>query len=700
MASSNTRVLVTNKEGLGVYMILRFFDDRLTLTEEATGNVITIALTSSLAGDNNGDQDASTVPLGPTWGLNADNLQDAALELSGSVGAISLCSYILRTADPMMPNATVLSDLPTGILRNTEITGEPVIAGPEDFPTLNQDTNGNAATATALETARNIHGQSFNGTVDITIPNATAAASGVMSPADKSKLDGIASGAIAYVHPATHPPSIIAQDASNRFVTDVEIVYWDAKEPAINLGTSTQYYRGDKTWQTLPTASGTATDIKMNGVQSAGVLTTLAKADHIHPVDTSRAAAAHNQAAETITSGYLPIARLSPSFVYAAHTTVPANGVLRANLGSPTVAEMAMFSSEVTNKTQFLAAANLVAEYYNGTIWQDLGLNDTQKKKLVSGRPTLGNFIIPGTHQKVRFTVQAPSYMYLNYLYMYLSTNGNTCSWTIEKSFDGTTWDNVVADSGQASSWPGHMFLSHATIAWNNTPTINVHWKYARVTINIVWNFPANGFYIYNLDWWGGYPAVKREMFDWDEDANIIIPRQLKSNLATGTAPFVVASTTKVDNLNADLVDGFQASQTPGPNNIPVLSSASVLVLPAGVQFPATAVSSANANTLDDYAELSFVPVISGTTVAGTNTYDRQAGLITKIGRQVTLSLYIRLLTKDAAMAGNIQIGGLPHISNGTVGAFCSVVPIGITPQASLLGSLGTSSNLIHLCQR
>ena len=39
--------------------------------------------------------------------------------------------------------------------------------------------------------------------------------------------------------------------------------------------------------------STTATDIKMNGIQSLGQLTTLARADHVHPVDTSRAAASH-----------------------------------------------------------------------------------------------------------------------------------------------------------------------------------------------------------------------------------------------------------------------------------------------------------------------------------------------------------------------------------------------------------------------
>lgn len=41
---------------------------------------------------------------------------------------------------------------------------------------------------------------------------------------------------------------------------------------------------------TIPSANVTATNIKMNGTQSAGSLTSFAKADHVHPTDTSRVA--------------------------------------------------------------------------------------------------------------------------------------------------------------------------------------------------------------------------------------------------------------------------------------------------------------------------------------------------------------------------------------------------------------------------
>lgn len=48
--------------------------------------------------------------------------------------------------------------------------------------------------------------------------------------AEKSKLASIAAGANHYIHPSTHPPSIIVQDEGNRFVTDGDKASWNAKE--------------------------------------------------------------------------------------------------------------------------------------------------------------------------------------------------------------------------------------------------------------------------------------------------------------------------------------------------------------------------------------------------------------------------------------------------------------------------------------
>ncbi len=58
---------------------------------------------------------------------------------------------------------------------------------------------------------------------------ATTASDGLMSAADKTKLEGIAPNANNYVHPSKHTPDIIEQDTSNRFVSDIQIASWDGK---------------------------------------------------------------------------------------------------------------------------------------------------------------------------------------------------------------------------------------------------------------------------------------------------------------------------------------------------------------------------------------------------------------------------------------------------------------------------------------
>ena len=54
------------------------------------------------------------------------------------------------------------------------------------------------------------------------IPVATASVDGKMSKEDKNKLDGIAVGANNYVHPESHPASMITEDATHRFTTDAD----------------------------------------------------------------------------------------------------------------------------------------------------------------------------------------------------------------------------------------------------------------------------------------------------------------------------------------------------------------------------------------------------------------------------------------------------------------------------------------------
>lgn len=52
----------------------------------------------------------------------------------------------------------------------------------------------------------------------------------IFTTAYKNKLDGIEAGANKYIHPATHPATMITEDATHRFATDAEKAAWNAKE--------------------------------------------------------------------------------------------------------------------------------------------------------------------------------------------------------------------------------------------------------------------------------------------------------------------------------------------------------------------------------------------------------------------------------------------------------------------------------------
>lgn len=62
---------------------------------------------------------------------------------------------------------------------------------------------------------------------------ATQLKNGLMAKEDKTKLDGIEEGANNYIHPSTHPASIIEQDSNNRMLSDAKIAELEAKETVV-----------------------------------------------------------------------------------------------------------------------------------------------------------------------------------------------------------------------------------------------------------------------------------------------------------------------------------------------------------------------------------------------------------------------------------------------------------------------------------
>lgn len=106
--------------------------------------------------------------------------------LSGFIGLTPLNSDILQYKAGAWTNRTpnqLKLDLSIDNVDNTSdatknaaaasLTNKDLTSGTNTFPTFNQSTTGNAATATKLQTARTINGVSFDGSANITVADST-----------------------------------------------------------------------------------------------------------------------------------------------------------------------------------------------------------------------------------------------------------------------------------------------------------------------------------------------------------------------------------------------------------------------------------------------------------------------------------------------------------------------------------------------
>jgi hypothetical protein len=173
----------------------------------------------------------------------------------------------------------------------TEISGKPsllalVAASSTDAAVTKPlgSTNSGSSTTAARSDHAHAHGDQAGGTLHAAaVANGPA---GFLSGADKAKLDGIAAGANAYAHPATHPPSIIAQDANNRFVTDADKTKWNEKQDALgftpyNATNPAGYLNATTVAPLLDSATGLKDGFKIGGSATNPYTVTAAKLDEL-----------------------------------------------------------------------------------------------------------------------------------------------------------------------------------------------------------------------------------------------------------------------------------------------------------------------------------------------------------------------------------------------------------------------------------
>ena len=321
------------------------------------------------------------------------------------------------------------------------------------------------------------------------------------SSAEKSKLAGITAGANNYVHPATHPYSMITGTPTSL--------------PASG-GNSTTADKLKTPRSIALTGGATGTATNFDGSANISIPVTGLNATNL-------------------TAGTVPTARMSGApGAYNINPALAASGVLRANIGAPTLAEMALVEQEFTNKIAFYPYANGLCEISSngGTTWTtDTSVTEAIWKALVSEN---NDAAIRFTSDKqYRITITSKSYCYLNAVYIYLSTAGNKAAIRIEK-YNNTTnsWSDVIAKSNEASGWPAHFWFQHSTVAFNTATTATSYCGKVRLTIipTAVSGYEANSLTFYSLRWYGGYPGTdRRTIYSWDSDKNVTFPAALKA---------------------------------------------------------------------------------------------------------------------------------------------------------------------------
>jgi hypothetical protein len=136
----------------------------------------------------------------------------------------------------------------------------------------------------------------------------------------------------------------------------------------------------------------------------------------------------------------------------------------------------------------------------------------------------------------------------------------------------------------------------------------------------------------------------------------------LQFGTGSQTAPTVPTERMRIDSSGNVLVG--KASATANGGDVQVSS---------GITFPATQVPKSDANTLDDYEEGTWTPVLRFGTLSVGITYTTQTGNYTKIGNMVYFNMFIVLSSKGSS-TGAADIAGLPET-------------VGVTSSASIRGN-------------
>lgn len=139
---------------------------------------------------------------------------------------------------------------------------------------------------------------------------------------------------------------------------------------------------------------------------------------------------------------------------------------------------------------------------------------------------------------------------------------------------------------------------------------------------------------------------------------------------------------------------------TPGSVAATTLSASGLITATGGqIKFPATQSPSSDPNTLDDYEEGTFTPVIAfGGASVGVTYSANQFGSYTKVGNIVIFSLLLQLTSKGSSV-GTATLTGLPFTAAASASAIIAfnlnLGAAGVTTMTT--GSVSASAATVNL---
>jgi len=392
-----------------------------TLNQSTTGNAATATKLAATKTINGVAFDGSS---DITISASAGTLSGTVAVANGGTGATSLTSGSLlkgngtsaiSTASAGTDYSAGTSALATGILKSTASTGALTIAAASDFPTLNQSTTGNAATATKLAATKTINGVAFDGSSDITISASAGTLSGTVAVANGGTGAATATQNYIFAGPATGstaaapgfralaaadiPASAISFDKIQNINTGKLLGSISASAAApgeVTVGTGLSLLNGSLT----ATNGGTVTSLSgiTIGTSGDGITASIANASTT-PSITLNIPDASATARGVVTTGVQTIAGAK---TFSGNTTIA--GTLNVT-GVTTLTAAPVLSSTTASQALFTdASKNVVSKAVTGT--GDVVLKDSPS---FSGMVTIPTATVSGAITAKNYVTTVPA---------------------------------------------------------------------------------------------------------------------------------------------------------------------------------------------------------------------------------------------------------------------------------------------------